>query len=95
MGNETLGPSNRDIGPDVFDDNIPRCRIVAMGPGLLHTSGRPVVTSVGRYTFFGTETTQYHYSFAASIISTAPLVFAYLFSQKFLVAGLAAGTEKG
>jgi ABC-type glycerol-3-phosphate transport system permease component len=53
------------------------------------------VTSVGLYTFFGADTTQYHYAFAASVISTAPLALAYLFAQEFLVSGLAAGAEKG
>lgn len=50
--------------------------------------------SVGLFSFFGTDNTAYHYAFAASVMSTAPVIIAYLFAQEYLVSGLASGAEK-
>jgi ABC-type glycerol-3-phosphate transport system permease component len=50
--------------------------------------------SVGLYSFFGMDATAYHYAFAASVMSTAPVVIAYLFAQRYLISGLASGTDK-
>jgi ABC-type glycerol-3-phosphate transport system permease component len=64
-------------------------------PLVIANSREVAVMSVGLYSFFGTDTTQYHYAFAASVMSTAPVIFAYLFAQEYLVSGLAQGAEKG
>lgn len=64
-------------------------------PLVIANSREVAVMSVGLYSFFGTDTTQYHYAFAASVMSTAPVVLAYLFAQEYLVSGLASGAEKG
>src|SRR5690606_30009780 len=63
-------------------------------PLVLANSRHVAVMSVGLYSYFGIETTQYHYAFAASVMSTIPVVIAYLFAQQYLVSGLAAGAEK-
>jgi len=63
-------------------------------PLVIANSREVAVMSVGLYSFFGTDTTQYHYAFAASVMSTAPVILAYLFAQEYLVSGLASGAEK-
>lgn len=63
-------------------------------PLVIANSRDVAVMSVGLFSFFGTDTTQYHYAFAASVISTAPVILAYLFAQEYLVSGLASGAEK-
>lgn len=63
-------------------------------PLVIARSRDVAVMSVGMFSFFGSDTTAYHYAFAASIISTAPLLIAYLFAQEYLVSGLASGAEK-
>lgn len=63
-------------------------------PLVLANSKEVAVMSVGLFSFFGTDTTQYHYAFAASVMSTAPVIIAYLFAQEYLVSGLASGAEK-
>jgi ABC-type glycerol-3-phosphate transport system permease component len=63
-------------------------------PLVIANSRDVAVMSVGLFSFFGYDTTQYHYAFAASIISTAPVILAYLFAQEYLVSGLANGAEK-
>jgi ABC-type glycerol-3-phosphate transport system permease component len=52
------------------------------------------VMSVGLYSFFGMDSTAYNYAFSASIMSTAPVLFVYIFAQRFLVSGLTSGAEK-
>ena len=63
-------------------------------PLVVANSRDVAVMSVGLYSFFGTDTTAYHYAFAASVMSTAPVIIAYLFAQEYLVSGLASGAEK-
>jgi len=63
-------------------------------PLVLANSRHVAVMSVGLYSYFGIETTEYHYAFAASVMSTVPVVIAYLFAQEYLVSGLASGAEK-
>lgn len=63
-------------------------------PLVLANSREVAVMSVGLYSFFGTDSTAYHYAFAASVMSTAPVIIAYLFAQEYLVSGLASGAEK-
>jgi ABC-type glycerol-3-phosphate transport system permease component len=63
-------------------------------PLVIANSREVAVMSVGLYSFFGTDTTQYHYAFAASVMSTAPVILAYLFAQEYLVSGLSSGSEK-
>lgn len=63
-------------------------------PLVIANSRDVAVMSVGLYSFFGADTTQYHYAFAASVMSTVPVIFAYLFAQEYLVSGLASGAEK-
>jgi ABC-type glycerol-3-phosphate transport system permease component len=63
-------------------------------PLVIANSREVAVMSVGLYSFFGADTTQYHYAFAASVMSTAPVILAYLFAQEYLVSGLASGAEK-
>lgn len=63
-------------------------------PLVLANSREVAVMSVGLFNFFGSDTTQYHYAFAASVMSTAPVILAYLFAQEYLVSGLASGAEK-
>ncbi|MCP8937413.1 carbohydrate ABC transporter permease [Alsobacter sp. SYSU M60028] len=53
------------------------------------------VTSVGLFTFFGPDAqTSYVYLFAATVITVAPVVVAYLFAQRFLISGLTAFSDK-
>lgn len=52
------------------------------------------VMSVGLFTFFGEDSSAYHYAFAASVMSTAPVIVVYLFAQEYLVSGLTSGSEK-
>jgi ABC-type glycerol-3-phosphate transport system permease component len=63
-------------------------------PLVIANSKDVAVMSVGLYSFFGSETTAYHYAFAASVMSTAPVILAYLFAQRYLISGLASGAEK-
>lgn len=63
-------------------------------PLVIANSRDVAVMSVGLYSFFGMDTTAYHYAFAASVMSTAPVVIAYLFAQRYLISGLASGAEK-
>lgn len=63
-------------------------------PLVIANSREVAVMSVGLYSFFGMDTTAYHYAFAASVMSTAPVILAYLFAQRYLVSGLASGAEK-
>lgn len=63
-------------------------------PLVIASSRDVAVMSVGLYSFFGMDTSAYHYAFAASVVSTAPLLVAYLFAQEYLVSGLASGAEK-
>lgn len=63
-------------------------------PLVLANSREVAVMSVGLYSFFGMDNTAYHYAFAASVMSTAPVLIAYLFAQEYLVSGLASGAEK-
>ena len=63
-------------------------------PLVLANSRDVAVMSVGLFSFFGTDSTAYHYAFAASVMSTAPVLIAYLFAQEYLVSGLASGAEK-
>jgi ABC-type glycerol-3-phosphate transport system permease component len=63
-------------------------------PLVIASSRDVAVMSVGLYSFFGMDSSAYHYAFAASIMSTAPLLIAYLFAQEYLVSGLASGAEK-
>lgn len=63
-------------------------------PLVLANSREVAVMSVGLYSFFGADSTAYHYAFAASVMSTAPVIIAYLFAQEYLVSGLASGAEK-
>jgi ABC-type glycerol-3-phosphate transport system permease component len=63
-------------------------------PLVIANSREVAVMSVGLYSFFGMDTTAYHYAFAASVMSTAPVILAYLFAQRYLISGLASGAEK-
>lgn len=63
-------------------------------PLVIANSKDVAVMSVGLYSFFGMNTTAYNYAFAASIMSTAPVILVYLFAQRFLISGLASGAEK-
>ncbi len=63
-------------------------------PLVIARSRDVAVMSVGLFSFFGSDTTAYHYAFSASIMSTLPLLIAYLFAQEYLVSGLASGAEK-
>ncbi|MCC0024412.1 MAG: carbohydrate ABC transporter permease [Hyphomicrobiaceae bacterium] len=64
-------------------------------PLVIANSREVAVMSVGLYNFFGIDSnTAYHYAFAASVMSTAPIVIAYLFAQEYLVSGLTSGSEK-
>jgi ABC-type glycerol-3-phosphate transport system permease component len=63
-------------------------------PLVIANSRDVAVMSVGLYSFFGMDSTAYHYAFAASVMSTAPVILAYLFAQRYLISGLASGSEK-
>jgi ABC-type glycerol-3-phosphate transport system permease component len=63
-------------------------------PLVIANSREVAVMSVGLYSFFGMDSTAYHYAFAASIMSTLPVIIAYLFAQRYLISGLASGAEK-
>ncbi len=63
-------------------------------PLVIANSRDVAVMSVGLYSFFGMDTTAYHYAFSASVMSTAPVIIAYLFAQRYLISGLASGAEK-
>lgn len=63
-------------------------------PLVIANSRDVAVMSVGLYSFFGMDTTAYHYAFSASILSTLPVIVAYLFAQRYLISGLTSGTEK-
>ena len=63
-------------------------------PLVIANSREVAVMSVGLYSFFGMDSTAYHYAFAASIMSTLPVIVAYLFAQRYLISGLASGAEK-
>jgi len=63
-------------------------------PLVIANSREVAVMSVGLYSFFGMDTTAYHYAFAASVMSSAPVILAYLFAQRYLISGLASGAEK-
>jgi ABC-type glycerol-3-phosphate transport system permease component len=63
-------------------------------PLVIANSRDVAVMSVGLYSFFGMDATAYHYAFAASVMSTAPVVIAYLFAQRYLISGLASGADK-
>jgi ABC-type glycerol-3-phosphate transport system permease component len=52
------------------------------------------VVSVGLYAFFGPDGTAYNALFAATVITVAPVVVAYLFAQRFIVSGLTAFSER-
>ena len=63
-------------------------------PLVIANSREVAVMSVGLYSFFGMDATAYHYAFAASVMSTAPVILAYLFAQEYLVSGLTSGADK-
>lgn len=63
-------------------------------PLVIANSRDVAVMSVGLYSFFGMDATAYHYAFAASVMSTAPVIIAYLFAQRYLISGLASGADK-
>jgi ABC-type glycerol-3-phosphate transport system permease component len=63
-------------------------------PLVIANSKEVAVMSVGLYSFFGMDSTAYNYAFSASIMSTAPVLFVYIFAQRFLVSGLTSGAEK-
>lgn len=52
------------------------------------------VVSIGIYYFFGADNSNYNFGFASSLIAISPLIVLYLFSQKYLIAGMTAGAEK-
>jgi multiple sugar transport system permease protein len=54
---------------------------------------RPI--TVGLFDFVGRWTVDWHYLMAASILATLPVVILFLFIEKQLVEGLAAGAVKG
>ena len=66
--------------------------------GLLNTRVALIIiytaTNIPFTIWIGMDTSAYHYAFAASVMSTAPLLVAYLFAQEYLVSGLASGAEK-
>src|SRR3546814_17299714 len=63
-------------------------------PLVIPNSRDVAVMSVGLYSFFGMDTTVYHYAFSASIMSTLPVIVAYLFAHRYLISGIARGSEK-
>jgi multiple sugar transport system permease protein len=50
---------------------------------------------VGLFDFVGRWSVDWHYLMAASILATLPVVILFLFIEKQLVEGLAAGAVKG
>jgi ABC-type glycerol-3-phosphate transport system permease component len=63
-------------------------------PLVLAGSNDVAVVSVGIYRFFGMDTSAYNYAFAASVLSSLPVLIGYLFAQEFLVSGLTKGSDK-
>jgi len=47
------------------------------------------------YNFFGQYFSNWNYVFADLVLTALPITILYLFSQKFIVAGLTAGSVKG
>lgn len=63
-------------------------------PLVIAPSRSTAVVSVGLYTYFGPDGIAYNTLFAATLITVAPVVVAYLFTQRYLVSGLTAFSEK-
>lgn len=64
-------------------------------PMVLAGAPETTVASVGIYSLFGRDsTTFYNQLFAAAVLTTAPVVIAYLVAQEQFIAGLSGGGEK-
>ena len=64
-------------------------------PLVVASSRETMLVAVGLYSFFGTEgAVSYHYLFAASVITSVPLVIGYLLTQKSFISGLTQGAVK-
>ena len=64
-------------------------------PYVIAGAPETMMISAGIYSLFGMDTTMYfNRLFAATVVSTAPVVFVYLLAQEQFVAGLTGGTEK-
>jgi ABC-type glycerol-3-phosphate transport system permease component len=64
-------------------------------PLVIASSRQTMVVGVGLYSFFGVEgNVYYHHLFAASMLTIAPLLIAYLVAQETFVAGLTRGAVK-
>jgi len=59
------------------------------------SSGDKWVTAVGMASFIGHYTTPWSRIMAAAVLSTVPVMFIFVFFQKYLVRGLTAGAVKG
>ena len=64
-------------------------------PLVVASSRETMLVAVGLYSFFGTEgVVSYHYLFAASVITSVPLVIGYLLTQRSFISGLTQGAVK-
>ena len=63
-------------------------------PFVVARSRETAVVSVGLYNYFAPEGTPVNALLAATVVSVAPVVLAYLFAQRYLVAGLTSHVEK-
>jgi ABC-type glycerol-3-phosphate transport system permease component len=63
-------------------------------PLVIAPSRDTAVVSVGLFTFFGPDGVEYNALFAATLITVAPVIVAYLFAQRYIVSGLTAFAEK-
>jgi len=63
-------------------------------PLVIAPSRDTTVVSVGLYNFFGPDGVEYNALFAATLITVAPVIVAYLFAQRYIVSGLTAFSEK-
>lgn len=65
-------------------------------PAVIASSPDVAMIGVGLYNFFGPEgSVQVNVLFAASLVSIAPVVIAYFFTQETFVSGLTKGSTKG
>jgi ABC-type glycerol-3-phosphate transport system permease component len=63
-------------------------------PLVIAPSRATTVVSVGLYNFFGPDGVEYNALFAATLITVAPVLIAYLFALRYIVSGLTAYAEK-
>ena len=61
----------------------------------LLNSNRTPTLMVGVQSFFGQRSTEYGYAFASILLSSIPMIIAFLCLQKHFIKGIAAGAVKG